>query len=43
MFLKKKDQVFEAFRRYKAYAKNHLDAKIQSMQCDKGGEYLSIE
>ena len=43
MFLKTKDQAFDAFRRYKAYAENHLSAKIQSMRCDKGGEYMSTE
>ena len=41
MFLKTKDQAFEAFKRYKAYAENHLDAKIQCLQNDKGGEYMS--
>ena len=43
MFLKTKDQVFEAFKRYKAYAENHLDTKIQCLQNDKGGEYMSTE
>ena len=41
MFLKSKDQAFDAFRRYKAYAENHLDAKIQCVRIDKGGEYMS--
>src|SRR6202789_3814860 len=41
MFLKSKDQAFDAFRRYKAYAENHLDAKIRCMRIDKGGEYMS--
>ena len=27
----------------KAYAENHLGAKIQCMQCDKGGEYMSVK
>jgi transposase InsO family protein len=43
MFLKSKDQAFDAFKRYKAYAENHLSAKIQSMRIDKGGEYMSNE
>ena len=43
MFLKTKDQAFEAFKRYKAYAENHLDAKIQCLRNDKGGEYMSTE
>ena len=42
MFLKTKDQVFEAFKRYKAYAENHLDTKIQCLRNDKGGEYMSL-
>ena len=43
MFLKSKDQAFDAFRRYKAYAESHLGAKILSMRCDKGGEYMSAK
>ena len=43
MFLKMKDQAFEAFKRYKAYAGNHLDTKIQCLRNDKGGEYMSTE
>ena len=43
IFLKTKDQAFDAFRRYKAYAENHLGAKILSMRCDKGGEYMSTK
>jgi GAG-pre-integrase domain len=41
MFLKAKSKVFEAFKRYRAYAENHLGAKILCMQIDKGGEYMS--
>ena len=41
IFLKSKDQAFEAFQRYKAYAENHLGAKIKCMRIDKGGEYMS--
>ena len=41
IFLKSKDQAFEAFQRYKAYAENHLGTKIKCMQIDKGGEYMS--
>jgi transposase InsO family protein len=43
MFLKSKDQAFDAFKRYKAYAETHLSSKIKSMRCDKGGEYISKE
>jgi GAG-pre-integrase domain len=41
MFLKAKSEAFEAFKRYKAYAENHLGAKILCMRIDKGGEYMS--
>ena len=41
IFLKSNDEAFSAFQRYKAYAENHLGAKIQCMRIDKGGEYMS--
>jgi GAG-pre-integrase domain len=41
MFLKAESAAFEAFKQYKAYAENHLGAKILCMQIDKGGEYMS--
>jgi transposase InsO family protein len=41
MFLKAKSEAFDAFRRYKAYAENHLGRKILCMRIDKGGEYMS--
>jgi hypothetical protein len=31
MFLKAKSEAFEAFKQYKAYAENHLGAKILCM------------
>jgi hypothetical protein len=43
MFLKSKDEAFNAFKRYKAYAENYLNAKIQCMRIDKGGEYMSTK
>ena len=43
IFLKLKDKAFDAFKQYKAYAENHLDAKIQCMRVDKGGEYMSTK
>ena len=43
MFLKSKDEAFNAFKRYKAYAENHLGSKIQCMRIDKGGEYMSTK
>ena len=41
IFLKTKDEAFDAFLKYKAYAENHLGTKIQCMRIDKGGEYMS--
>ena len=38
MFLKAKSEALEAFKQYKAYAENHLGAKILCMRIDKGGE-----
>ena len=43
IFLKSKNETFTAFKQYKAYAENHLDAKIKCLQNDKGGEYISNE
>ena len=43
MFLKAKSEAFTAFKRYKAYAENLLNAKILCMCIDKGGEYMSNE
>jgi transposase InsO family protein len=39
--LKHKSESFEAFKTYKAWAENQLDAKIKALQDDKGGEYMS--
>ena len=41
IFLKSKDEAFDAFKQYKAYSENHLYTKIQCMRVDKGGEYMS--
>jgi transposase InsO family protein len=35
--------VFDAFKRFKAYAENQLDCKIKALRDDKGGEYMSRE
>src|SRR5277367_1602716 len=43
MFLKAKSEAFNAFKRYKAYAENLLNAKILCMRIDKGREYMSNE
>jgi hypothetical protein len=41
MLMKHKDEVFDAFKRFKAYAENHLGLKIKMFRDDKGGEYIS--
>ena len=43
MALKRKSDAFNAFKTFKAYAENALDAKIKALQDDKGGEYMSKE
>ena len=43
MALKRKCDAFNAFKTFKAYAENALDAKIKALQDDKGGEYMSKE
>jgi hypothetical protein len=39
--LKRKSDTFDAFKTYKAFAENQLQAKIQELQDDKGGEFMS--
>ena len=41
LFLKRKSDSFDAFKTFKAYAENQLNAKIKAMQDDKAGEYMS--
>jgi len=41
MMLKRKSDAFDAFRTFKAYAENQLNARIKSLQDEKGGEYMS--
>ena len=36
-----KDEGFDAFKSYKAYAENKCGTKIKCLQSDNGGEYLS--
>jgi hypothetical protein len=43
LLLKRKSEAFGAFKRFKAYAENQLNAKIKALQDDKGGEYMSNE
>ncbi len=41
MYLRRKSDTFEAFKTFKAYAENQLNAKIKAVQDDKAGEYMS--
>ncbi len=38
MYLRRKSDAFEAFKTFKAYAENQLNAKIKAVQDDKAGE-----
>ena len=41
--LKQKSDAFSAFKQFKAYAENQLNATIKAIRDDKGGEYMSRE
>ncbi len=41
MKLKRKSDALDAFKMFKSFAENQLDAKIKALQDDKGGEYMS--
>ena len=41
--LKKKSDTFDAFKQFKAWAKNQLGIKIKAFREDKDGEYMSTE
>ena len=41
IFMKLKSETFDAFKEFKAFAENVLNARIQYLQKDKGGEYMS--
>ena len=41
--LRTKDEVFAAFKQYKAWAETQLGLKIKCLRDDKGGEYMSRE
>ena len=41
--LKRKDQVFEKFREWKALVENSIGQKLKALRSDNGGEYTSIE
>ena len=42
-FIKKKSDVFEAFRSYKLLLENRFDKSIKCVQSDNGIEYCNIE
>ena len=41
MGLKRKSDTFAAFKQFKAYAENLLDAKVKAIRDDKGSEFIS--
>ena len=41
--LKQKSDAFSAFKQFKAYAVNQLNATIKAIRDDNGGEYISKE
>ena len=43
ILLKNKSDTFQAFKTFKAWAENQLEAKIKELQDDKAGEYMSDE
>ena len=42
-FLKKKDEVFERFKEFKALEENLYEKKIKILRSDNGGEFTSNE
>ncbi|KAJ3474116.1 hypothetical protein NLI96_g12644 [Meripilus lineatus] len=43
VLLRKKNEAFQAFQIYKAYAENLLSRRIGTLRDNKGGEYISTE
>ena len=43
IFLKKKDEVFEKFKEFKALVKNLSKKKIKILRSDNGGKFTSKE
>ena len=41
--LRRKDDTFEAYKSFEAWAENHYKAKIKILRSDRGGEYLDGE
>ena len=42
-FLKKKDEVFERFKEFKALVENLYEKRIKILRLDNGGEFTSSE
>ena len=42
-FLKKKSEVFDRFKEFKALVKNQIEKKIKVLRTDNGGEFCSKE
>ena len=42
-FLKHKDEQFDAFKTYKAWAKRQTGRKLKTIHTDRGSEFLSKE
>ena len=42
-FLKRKDEQFDAFKTYKAWAERQTGRKLKTIRTDRGGEFLSKE
>ena len=42
-FLKKKDEVFESFKEFKALVENLSEKRIKTLRSDNGGEFTSSE
>ena len=41
--MKKKDEVFNKFKEFKALIKNHTEKKIKTFRSENGGEFTSNE
>ena len=42
-FLKRKDEVFNKFKEFKALIENHIEKKIKTFRSDNGREFTSNE
>ena len=42
-FLRRKDQLLDAFKEYKALVERKLSLKIKAVRSDRGGEYIGSD